>query len=79
MRQVSRLLFRARIQKVLSEGVQLRERFCCLFSFLFFKLMEKGGGRRIQTPLKAGHHRPARETLFERSFSGLFFFGDPDQ
>ena len=47
----------ARIQKVLSEGVQLY--FLFLFSFSFFD-----EGRNDEIPLLAGHQRPASETPF---------------
>ena len=49
----------ARIQKVLSEGVQ---------SLTFFLVDE---GRRIQIPLQVGHHWPASETPFKWRFAGV--------
>ena len=72
--------FHARIQKVLSEGVQLWQRF--------FLLMRGG---RIQMPLWAGHHQPDSETAFKWLFAdndgptlnagllALWFSGDRDQ
>ena len=56
----------ARIQKVLSEGVQLRQRFNFYFIFIF--ILIKGG--RIQIPLLAGHQRSASETPFKWRFTG---------
>ena len=47
--------FHARIQKVLSEGVQLWQR-----NFLFYFMLMIGGWSKIS--LKAGHHRPTSET-----------------
>ena len=52
-------MMHARIQKVLSEGVQL-----WLF---FFKLMRR---ERTQIPLYAVHHRPASETSCKWRFAG---------
>ena len=60
----------ARIQKVLSEGVQLRQRF-----FFFFGggggglSLRRGGG--IPIPLLAGHHRHASETPLKWRFAGV--------
>ena len=47
----------AQIQKVLPEGVQLRER--CFFA----------RGERIKIALKAGHYQPASETPFKWCFA----------
>ena len=71
----------ARIQKVLSEGIQL-----CQCFFL---------GDRIQVPLKAGQYRPASKAPLKWRFAGgpmmaqhntlnarlkdLLFSGDPDE
>ena len=52
----------ARIQKVLSEGVQL-----CNSDNVFFLFR----GERIQIPLKAGHYRPASETTFKWRLAGV--------
>ena len=51
----------ARIQKVLSEGVQL----CNSDNVFFFSFFR---GERIQ---KSGHHQPASETPFKWSFAGV--------
>ena len=51
----------ARIQKVLSEGVQL----CNSDVFFLFR------GERIQIPLKAGHYQPASETPFKWRLAGV--------
>ena len=48
----------ARIQNVLSEGVQLCNSDNVFFFSFFFR------GERIQISLKSGHHRPASETPF---------------
>ena len=53
---VSNIAFHARIQKVLSEGVQL--------FFFFFR------GARLQRPSKAGNYRPASETPLKWRFAG---------
>ena len=57
----------AKIQKVLSEGVQLRQRF--LFYFIFFSFFHYEG-RRVQISLVAGQNRPASETSFKWHFAG---------
>ena len=51
-----------RIQKVLSEGVQLLSVF-----FVFFSLMRGG---RIKIPCLVGHHLPVSETPFKWRFAG---------
>ena len=51
----------ARIQKVLSEGVQLTD------NFLFWLMRLE----RTQIPLEAGHHRPNSETPFKWRFAGV--------
>ena len=48
----------ARIQKVFSEGVQLREHFFLVNEW-------------DQIPLKSGHHRPPSETPFKWHFAGV--------
>ena len=64
----------ARIQKVLSEGVQL----CNFENVFFFSLFR---GERIQISLKSGHHRPDVECWlgnFENfRGSGPVLLGDP--
>ena len=54
----------ARIQKVLSEGVQL-----CNSDNVFFVSFFRG--ERIQISLKSGHHRPVSETSFKWRFAGV--------
>ena len=55
----------AQIQKVLSDGGQLRERFLLFF---FLSLMMVG---RINIPLLAGHQWPASEMPFKWCFAGV--------
>ena len=40
----------------------------CFFVSFVFKLMR---GEGIQLPLKAGHHRPTKETPFKWRFAGV--------
>ena len=54
----------ARIQKVLSEVVQL----CNSDNVFFFSFFR---GERIQISLKSGHRRPASETPFKWHFAGV--------
>ena len=54
----------ARIQKVLSEGVQL----CNSDNVFFFSFFR---GERIEISLKSGHRRPASETPFKWRFAGV--------
>ena len=60
------IIFRRGSRKFLSVGVQL-----CNTDNIFFR------GERIQTPLKAGQHRPASETPFNSSLA-LRISGGPD-
>ena len=53
-----------RIQKVLSEGFQLLQRFFC------FVFLVDGMEGRIEMPLKMGHQRPASKTSLKWRFSG---------